>query len=238
MTDVWLKIRGFWNSFSSITLIKTRKIPWGTHIVGQQYGVPHGRLRVFINVLDENEGSYVKLWLDKLSGRLWGEKEPGGQGVAMVTRDFMGPLGGFWSKPSRKRVTGWNDNMHVTFCTNYAVWEWVLVNKTVTRPCGTRENKQTNNENEDQNYRIFKVLLPSNLLYILHSTFSKSIIELYISYMGARYFPGGGRGGSAISGGRGVKFVDPIFNGLFFSKKKVSKKNRKKKKKIVMQCQV
>jgi hypothetical protein len=33
----------------------------------------------------------------------------------------------------------------------------------------------------------------------------------------ADFFQGGG--GSAISGGEGVKFVDPIFNGQFFSKK-------------------
>jgi hypothetical protein len=41
-------------------------------------------------------------------------------------------------------------------------------------------------------------------------------------------------GGSAISGGRGVKLVDPIFNGLFFSKKKIkfffSKKIKNKNK--------
>jgi hypothetical protein len=53
---------------------------------------------------------------------------------------IIGPLGGFWSKLSRKRVTGWNYNMHVTFCTNYAVWEWVLKNQRSRVP----ENKQTN----------------------------------------------------------------------------------------------
>jgi hypothetical protein len=37
-------------------------------------------------------------------------------------------------------------NIHVTFCTNYAVREWVLENKSGTRPCGTRENKQTNKQ--------------------------------------------------------------------------------------------
>jgi hypothetical protein len=42
-----------------------------------------------------------------------------------VTRGFMGPLGGFWPKLGRKRVTGWKT--------------------TVMRPSGTRENKQTNN---------------------------------------------------------------------------------------------
>jgi hypothetical protein len=57
---------------------------------------------------------------------------------------FMGPLGGFWSKLSRKCVTGWNDNMHVTFCTNYAVWEWVLDNKRSLAPAGrVKTNKQT-----------------------------------------------------------------------------------------------
>jgi hypothetical protein len=45
---------------------------------------------------------------------------------AMVTRDFMGPLGGFWSKLGRKRVTGWKHNIHVSLCTNYAVWKWML----------------------------------------------------------------------------------------------------------------
>jgi hypothetical protein len=38
-----------------------------------------------------------------------------------VTRGFMGPLGGFWPKLGRKRVTGWS-------------------------PSGTRENKQTNKQ--------------------------------------------------------------------------------------------
>jgi hypothetical protein len=42
---------------------------------------------------------------------------------AMVTRDFMGPLGGFWSKLGRKRAIGWKYNIHVSFCTNYAVWK-------------------------------------------------------------------------------------------------------------------
>jgi hypothetical protein len=30
----------------------------------------------------------------------WGQEE-----AILVTRDFMGPLGGFWSKPGRKRAT-------------------------------------------------------------------------------------------------------------------------------------
>jgi hypothetical protein len=41
------------------------------------------------------------------------------------------------------------------------------------------------------------------------------------AYMCGRFSSGGG--GCAISGEEGVKFVDPIFNGQFFSKKK--KKN-------------
>jgi hypothetical protein len=83
-------------------------------------------------------------WTGCLAGceeRWW----PGGQGVAMVTRDFYGTprVGGFWSKLSRKRVTGWNDNTHVTFCTNYAVWEWVLDNKRSLVPAG---RVKTNNK--------------------------------------------------------------------------------------------
>jgi hypothetical protein len=85
-------------------------------------------------------------WTGCLAGceeRWW----PGGRGVEMVTRDFMGPLGGIWSKLSRKRVTGWNDNIHVTFCTNYAVCEWVLDNKRSLVPAGrVKTNKQTNNK--------------------------------------------------------------------------------------------
>jgi hypothetical protein len=36
--------------------------------------------------------------------------------------------------------------------------------------------------------------------------------------MGARFYSGGGAGGSDISGGGGVKLVAPIFDGQFFSK--------------------
>jgi hypothetical protein len=43
------------------------------------------------------------------------------------------------------------------------------------------------------------------------------------------FFQGGGPGGSAILGGEGVKLVDPIFNGQFFSKKKNSINFFKKK---------
>jgi hypothetical protein len=65
--------------------------------------------------------------------------EPGGQGVAMVTRDsYRTPRWVLVRTPAEII------NIHVTFCTNYAVWEWVLENKSGTRPCGTRENKQTN----------------------------------------------------------------------------------------------
>jgi hypothetical protein len=59
--------------------------------------------------------------------------------------------------------------MHVTFCTNYAVWEWVLDNKTVTRPCGTRENKQTNKQqtNTTQNIVVGAQALQSIILQCL-----------------------------------------------------------------------
>jgi hypothetical protein len=36
----------------------------------------------------------------------------------------------------------------------------------------------------------------------------------------------GGRGGSAVSGGKGVKFVDPFFMDIFFHKKKIVVKKR------------
>jgi hypothetical protein len=42
----------------------------------------------FINIYIFFYPSCVKLRLDRLSGRLWGEMGPGGQGVAMVTRDY------------------------------------------------------------------------------------------------------------------------------------------------------
>jgi hypothetical protein len=42
-----------------------------------------------------------------------------------VTRGFMGPLGGFWPKLGRKRVTGWKQRSCV--------------------PPGRVKNKQTNN---------------------------------------------------------------------------------------------
>jgi hypothetical protein len=46
--------------------------------------------------------------------------------------------------------------------------------------------------------------------------------------MGARFFPGGVVSHFRGEGGGGVKLVDPIFNGHFFSKKKIQKKNFKK----------
>jgi hypothetical protein len=42
-----------------------------------------------------------------------------------VTRGFMGPLGGFWPKLGRKRVTGWKQRSCVP-------------------PEGVKTNKQTN----------------------------------------------------------------------------------------------
>jgi hypothetical protein len=79
---------------------------------------------------------------------------------AMVTRDFMGPLGGFWSKLGRKRVTGWKYNIHVSLCTNYAVWKWMLKkNGRASLSSGTRANKQTN--------KIFLSKLIFFLLFLL-----------------------------------------------------------------------
>jgi hypothetical protein len=53
LTCVW-KSSGFWNTYSYKIIIKTCKIPWGTHILGQRHGVPQGILTVFIITLYEN----------------------------------------------------------------------------------------------------------------------------------------------------------------------------------------
>jgi hypothetical protein len=72
---------------------------------------------------------------------------PGGQGVAMVTRDsYRTPRWVLVQTPQEACDRLKIINIHVTFCTNYAVWEWVLDNKSGTRPYGTRENKQTNKQ--------------------------------------------------------------------------------------------
>jgi hypothetical protein len=60
--------------------------------------------------------------------------------------------------------------MHVIFCTHYADWEWVLENKSVTRPCGTRENKQTNMARAVRTGRGFSVLFfRLNKILFFHS---------------------------------------------------------------------
>jgi hypothetical protein len=53
--------------FSSYTLIMTRKFHETPQISGQQYGVPHGVPRVFINSYDENVFKILKFLRQTLS---------------------------------------------------------------------------------------------------------------------------------------------------------------------------
>jgi hypothetical protein len=53
--------------------------------------------------------NHTKDWLALLLARCWSHREEGIKKTyaICVTRGFMGPLGGFWPKLGRKRVTGW-----------------------------------------------------------------------------------------------------------------------------------